>query len=520
MKRYHSFLLGVAILLGLMNGLAAAKVPPSEDSLIQLNEAAASHNIVTSTIYRKGGQLFVYAGGDGKFLDVFQLDPKLGLTPVQQQALNGNKGPGRGLVAANVEGSDFLFAGNKGGNAVEVFRIQDDGKLERVFHVEDTPETHLGVVITLRVVRIEKNSYLFVGGLELEAPGLTCFRIEKDGSLVHVQSLRDNNEIHTDGIIGMFHHTINGNTFLFTGGFQDNGVSSFRIHEDGTFENVSNVHDNHTDRYLTGAYPIDGVTLGGNHYVIVGHRHHRYYGEGYVPDFIKKKDFVYHGDGVSVFKVGDDGVLVPHYVLVDDEATKLVGQTRIEIFKLNEDEALVAVGTREDQGIQLCRLGRDGILKASGFASTGFPIYYGMSSYRVDNDLFLVAGSNDNDLKKLFSYKVALGKPNGGTDQPGVLRHIVNLKYSEGATEAQIADAVKRFAGLKSEIPEVLSLEWGVNSSTEGHSKGFTHCFTLTFADEKSLAIYLPHPAHLALVEQVKPLLSDVLVVDYWAKQH
>jgi hypothetical protein len=46
-------------------------------------------------------------------------------------------------------------------------------------------------------------------------------------------------------------------------------------------------------------------------------------------------------------------------------------------------------------------------------------------------------------------------------------------------------------------------------------AKGFTHCFNLTFVDEAARATYLPHPDHLAFVEQLKPALDDVLVVDY-----
>ena len=80
----------------------------------------------------------------------------------------------------------------------------------------------------------------------------------------------------------------------------DNGVSSFRIDNNGHFKNVSNVDDNKTDRFLTGTYPVNGVTFDKTHYVIVGHRHPKYYKR---VDFIKKKDFVYHGDGITVFKL-------------------------------------------------------------------------------------------------------------------------------------------------------------------------------------------------------------------------
>jgi hypothetical protein len=482
-----------------------------------VDTASTKFNTVTTIAYEMDGNHFVYAGGDSGYLDVFRMNAQGRLFLVETVAMNNTKGPARGLVADKIFGSHYLFAGNKGGNAVEVFKIGEDGKLQRVFMVQDTDETHLGTVITLRILHLKTGAYLFVGGLELESPGLTCFRIEAGGRLVHVQSQTDDEHLHTDGIIGMYHHTINGKTFLFTGGFQDNGVSSFRVYDDGRFENVCNVDDNDTDRFLTGTYPIEGVSLGTNYYLVVGHRHHKYYGNGYAPEFIKKKDFVYHGDGVSIFKVSERGELIPHYVLKDDEETKLVGQTRIELFKLSEEEALVAVGTRDDQSIQLCRLDQAGTLTPTGVLHTGYPIYYGMAAHQINSDRFILAGSVSNKVRKLFSYKVNLPAAPTACARPQVLRHVVSFKYKPEVTEAQIHKAIQQFAALQKSIPEIIGFEGGLNNSTEGHSKGFTHCFTVTFPDESAREIYLVHPEHLALVEKVKPLLEDVFVMDYLA---
>jgi hypothetical protein len=39
----------------------------------------------------------------------------------------------------------------------------------------------------------------------------------------------------------------------------------------------------------------------------------------------------------------------------------------------------------------------------------------------------------------------------------------------------------------------------------------------VTFTSEKDREIYLPHPAHKAFVDVLKPYLDKVLVIDYWA---
>lgn len=471
----------------------------------------SANNTVSVTSYEKDGNHYVYAGGFGD-VDVFSLNKQGKLIPISHHELYMKKGPARGMVADNIEGTDFLFVGNKHGNAVEVFKILNNGSLERVFLMEDTEETHLGTAITLQVVHMKKASYLFAGGLE-ETPGLSCFKIHQDGKLTHVQSMKDDDDIHTDGIIGMFTHQINGKTFLYTGGFQDNGVSSFRVNENGTFKNINNIHDNTSDRYLTGAYPVTGVSLGENHYVIVGHRHHKYYKRS---GFIKNTNFVYHGDGVSIFKINKKGELIPHFTLVDDENTKLAGQTRIEILSVANNEAILAVGTRDDASIQLCKLNEDGILSPMNYLETGYSIYYGLRSHEIDDNLFLLAGSNRFDMRKLVAYKVIPEIENTSGKQ---LRHVVGFKFKSGTNQEQMDEALRQFANLKNEIPEISNLEWGLNNSTEGLSKGFDYCFTLTFNDTHAREIYVFHKAHLLAGKKIVPLLDDVFVMDYWIEK-
>ncbi|WP_341227898.1 Dabb family protein [uncultured Arcticibacterium sp.] len=474
-------------------------------------KSISANNTVTITSYEKGGAHYVYVGGF-KGVDVFSMDSEGKLTPVSTQELYKEEGPARGMVADNINGTDFLFVANKHGNAIETFKILEDGSLDRMYLTMDTDETHLGIAITLQVVHMDAASYLFIGGLE-ETPGLSSFKIENDGKLTHVQSMKDDDKIFTDGIIGMFTHKINGKTYLYTGGFQDNGVSSFEVKDNGTFKNINNIGDNTTDRYLTGAYPVTGVKLGENYYIIVGHRHHKYYDKS--SGFIKNPDFVYHGDGVSVFKIDKKGALVPHYVLKDDENTKLQGQTRIEIVSVKDNEAVLAVGTRDDASIQLVKLDVNGILSPINYLETGFSIYYGLRSHKIGDSNFLIAGSNRFDLRKVATYRI-LPK----IDRKGkVLRHIVNLKYKEGATEEQVNEAVQAFLNLKNEIPEIEHIEWGVNDSKEGASKGLTHVFNLTFKDDHGREIYLFHEAHIRLVGKIGPIIADVLVMDYWTEK-
>lgn len=96
-----------------------------------------------------------------------------------------------------------------------------------------------------------------------------------------------------------------------------------------------------------------------------------------------------------------------------------------------------------------------------------------------------------------------------------MLRHLVLLKFKAKATPVEVETIVQAFAALREAIDGVRGLEWGTDVSPEGLAKGFTHAFLLSFDDVAARDAYLPHPAHLAFVARLQPLLADVLVIDY-----
>ena len=100
----------------------------------------------------------------------------------------------------------------------------------------------------------------------------------------------------------------------------------------------------------------------------------------------------------------------------------------------------------------------------------------------------------------------------------GEYRHFVCFKFKKDTPAAEIARIEKEFVALARKIDTVKGFEWGHNVSPEKLDKGFTHAFLVTFKDKAGLDTYLPHPAHEAFVEGLKPHLDDVLVIDYVAK--
>jgi hypothetical protein len=94
-------------------------------------------------------------------------------------------------------------------------------------------------------------------------------------------------------------------------------------------------------------------------------------------------------------------------------------------------------------------------------------------------------------------------------------RHVVLFKFKDDAPAEKVKEVEKAFAALPSRIDVIQDLEWGPNISPEGINDGYTHCFLVTFKDKEALLAYIPHPAHKEFVEQLRPILDKVMVVDF-----
>ena len=99
------------------------------------------------------------------------------------------------------------------------------------------------------------------------------------------------------------------------------------------------------------------------------------------------------------------------------------------------------------------------------------------------------------------------------------LRHVVLFKFKDSASKEQVDKLVNEFRALPKKIPVIAEFEFGVNNSPEGLNEGLTHCFLVTFKNEKDREVYLPHAAHKAFVDQLLPHLEKAVVVDYFASK-
>ena len=95
------------------------------------------------------------------------------------------------------------------------------------------------------------------------------------------------------------------------------------------------------------------------------------------------------------------------------------------------------------------------------------------------------------------------------------------FKFKPEVTYEQTEKASENFHSLREKVPQILELEGGADFRIPQQrvpENGFTHCFIVTFRNEKDLAAYGTNPDHRAFSASADPLLQEVIIVDYYTK--
>ena len=94
-----------------------------------------------------------------------------------------------------------------------------------------------------------------------------------------------------------------------------------------------------------------------------------------------------------------------------------------------------------------------------------------------------------------------------------MIDHLVLFTANSGASREDLEDLVSSLRGLKEKVPGVVELSAGENFSER--SRGYTHGLFARFESAEGLKRYREHPEHLAVLEKLDRLTTDLTVVDY-----
>lgn len=120
--------------------------------------------------------------------------------------------------------------------------------------------------------------------------------------------------------------------------------------------------------------------------------------------------------------------------------------------------------------------------------------------------------------------------------EPGLLRHIVLLRFANDVPASEREGMIERFLRLKDDCrrdtrPYIHSIEYGRQASGEGNALGFEHAFVMTFDSEGDRNFYVGEPivldatcydpVHHAFKAAIGPMLAPqgALVFDFFSRR-
>lgn len=94
-----------------------------------------------------------------------------------------------------------------------------------------------------------------------------------------------------------------------------------------------------------------------------------------------------------------------------------------------------------------------------------------------------------------------------------MIKHIVFFKINTQNKSGDLIELKKMIENLGSTIPSIVSIEAGINFSPR--DTAYDIALFATFRNKKGLSDYQEHPEHLKLIQHLKQLNRELVVVDY-----
>jgi hypothetical protein len=93
-----------------------------------------------------------------------------------------------------------------------------------------------------------------------------------------------------------------------------------------------------------------------------------------------------------------------------------------------------------------------------------------------------------------------------------MITHVVLLQPRAATTPAELATFLDHVRALQKLIPGIIAISAGKNHSP--YPSAYTHGVIMHFIDEAHLQAHHPHPAHVAVVEELDRLCESSIDFD------
>lgn len=307
----------------------------SDDNRVQLE---TPYGVQTVQI---GDATFVYVAGlhdDG--ISAFGLRVDGSVTSLQNIRDNDqlNLAGAANFASAKVGGTSYLYVNAARDDGISVFRINPSGTLTNIQNIQDSDLLELNDTAgRMSVATVGAKSFLIASGKDDN--GISVFEISGNGTLTNTYNVTDDSELNLNDAMDIAAETVGGRTFIFVASEDNDGISAFELHADGTLTNTDNVTDDDTVN-LSQCMAVATAKLNGTTYLIAS-------GKG--------------DDGLSVFSINSAGQLQNVFNIADDATLGLDAAQGLTVFTL-DTETFVAVSGRDDDALSVFHLSEDGTL--------------------------------------------------------------------------------------------------------------------------------------------------------------
>lgn len=137
-----------------------------------------SSKIVSLQLFNSHNKNFGYSVGENKTIETYKISKQGKLKILEQRRITNKLGGTRALTVIKIKDSNLLLLGNKADNSIEVHKIKENGKLEKINAVYDTDSTFIDETVTIHAKNINDRTFIFAGGLD---NGVSSYELSENG---------------------------------------------------------------------------------------------------------------------------------------------------------------------------------------------------------------------------------------------------------------------------------------------------------------------------------------------------
>lgn len=254
------------------------------------------------------------------------------------------------LVTASVGTTTYLYATRPEGTGIAIFELGANNALTARGSVADTGEVHAAGVGAMVSVTLGGATYLVTGGYD--DSGVTVWRIGMNGALSAVDSAGAEDGVALNGLSALRMVTAGGTTWLIAAAEQPSSLTVMRMATDGTLTVTDQIIDDLGTRFAN-VTALDAIVVEGRVFVVAAGT----------------------DAGLSLLTLLPTGQLLHLAALADTLDLGLRNISAVEMVRVG-GEVQVIVGSAAEAGLTVLRLNLAGIgqVTADGVGTAGYDL--------------------------------------------------------------------------------------------------------------------------------------------------